>query len=292
MQQLEERIVFSTTRQGWLDRTAQRLQQALHGVFGSSKTARGAKDFLNGVWLAHPLHPAVTDVPVGAWTTALVLDGLEATSGRQMDNATSAVIGIGIGGALASAVSGLADWTDTSGDQRRVGLVHATLNTLALGLYGASLWRRLSGHRSSGKALSTAGYLAVVAGAYLGGELAYRLGTQVDRNAWVKGPREFTPAMRESDLPEGQPTRVDVQGVPLMLVRREGEIFALNHVCSHAGGPLSEGKLEDRRVTCPWHGSTYRLEDGSVIHGPAPFPQPHYQVRVRAGQIEVRTALQ
>lgn len=291
MQQLSEKVVFSVTSQDWLDKLAQRLQHAVNGVFLGSSAGRRAKDFLNGVWLAHPLHPAVTDVPVGAWTTALVLDGVESATGRNLQRATSTAIGLGIGGAVISALSGIADWSDTGDDQRRVGVVHATLNTIALTLYSASLWRRLSGRPSGAKALSNAGWLAVFVGAYLGGELAYRLGTQVDRNAWAPRPGEFVPTMNEADLPADKPTRVEAQGVPVMLVRREGTIYALNDTCSHEGCSLSEGRIVEGSIECPCHLSTYRLEDGAVVHGPSPYAQPHYLVQVRDGRIEVRSAL-
>ncbi len=292
MQQLEETVVYSVTRQSWIDSLGEQLQQIVNGVFLSSDTAHRIKDFLNGVWLAHPLHASVTDVPVGAWTTAVVLDGIESASGRRMEPATSVVIGLGIGGATAAAASGIADWADTRGTQRRVGLVHATLNVVALTLFGASLWRRLSGHRQGASALSNAGWLTTLVGAYLGGELSFRLGTQVHRDAWAPGPGEFTPVGNEADLPEDRPVRVDAQGVPVMLVRHAGAIYALNDVCSHAGCSLSQGGVVDGTIVCPCHGSTYLLENGTAVHGPSPYAQPHYEVRVRNGRVEVCSALQ
>lgn len=290
MQQVEEKVIYSITRQDWIDRTAHSIQNVVNGWFRGSEGGLRVKDFLNGVWLAHPLHPAVTDLPVGAWTTAMVLDGVQAVTGRDMQRATSAAIGVGIAGAAASAASGMADWVDSYQEQRRVGLVHALINTLGLTLMGASLWRRNQRNRSGAGLLSAGGYMAMTVGAYLGGELAYRLGTQVDRNAWVSGPQQFTPVMRDADLPPETPTRVEVQGVRLLLVRHDGQIYAMNEVCSHAGGPLSKGRLEGDSIVCPWHGSTYRLEDGTVVHGPSPFAQPHYEVRVRDGQVELSAA--
>jgi len=290
MQQVEERVVYSVARQGWLDGLAQAIQRAVNGLFAGSPAGRRVKDFLNGVWLAHPLHPTVTDVPVGAWTTSLMLDGVESVTGRNVQPATTTAIGVGIGGAVISAMSGVADWSSTHNDQRRVGLIHAALNSVALTLYGVSLWRRLSGRPSGAKRLSTLGWLSMVAGAYLGGELTYRLGTQVDRNAWVKGPMDFTPAMPDAELLPDRPTRRVVNGIPVMLVRRNGVVFAMSDICSHEGCSLSEGRIENGAIVCPCHGSTYRLEDGSVIHGPSPYAQPQYQVRVHNGQIEIRTA--
>ncbi len=292
MQQVEEKIIYSYTHQDWIDRTAQNVQHMVNGWFRSGEAGLKVKDFLNGVWLAHPLHPAVTDVPVGAWTAAVAMDGIGAVTGRDMNGAASAAIGVGIAGAVAAAASGVADWVDSRQDQRRVGLVHAMVNVAGLSLMVASLWRRNQANRAGARTLSTLGFFTMVVGAYLGGDLAYRLGNQVDRNSWTKGPAQFTPVMREADLPAETPTRVEARGVPILLVRHNDRIFAMNEVCSHAGGPLSEGRLEGDTIVCPWHGSQYRLEDGTVVHGPSPYAQPHYEVRVRDGQIEVSTELQ
>lgn len=287
MLELEERIITPVARSGWADNLAGKLQNVLQGLFRGSEAGRRTKDFLNGTWLAHPLHPAVTDLPIGAWTTAVVLDGIGSLTGRDVQRQASAAIGVGLGGAALAAASGMADWADLHGEQRRVGMAHALSNVLATALFGASLWRRLSGNRSGASALSTAGFLSLALGGHLGGNLTYRLGTQVNRNAWTSEPKQFVPAMRDGDLPADQPTRVEVRGVPVMLVRRGDRVYAMNETCSHMGGPLSKGHLEDNAIVCPWHGSTYRLEDGSVVHGPSPFPQTHYEVRVRDGQIEV-----
>ncbi len=292
MQQVEETVVYLVTRQSWIDNLSNQLQKLVNGMFLSSDAGRRVKDFLNGVWLAHPLHPSATDVPVGAWTTAVVLDGIESTTGRRMEPATSAAIGLGIGGALISAGSGLADWADTQGTQRRVGLIHAGLNTVALTLFGASLLRRLSGNREGASTLSNAGWLTSFVAAYLGGELSFRLGTQVHRDAWAQGPGEFVPVINETDLPQDRPVRVEAQGIQVMVVRHAGAIYAMNDVCSHQGCSVSQGGVVDGTIVCRCHGSTYLLENGAAVHGPSPYAQPHYDVRVRNGQVEVRSALQ
>jgi nitrite reductase/ring-hydroxylating ferredoxin subunit len=71
-------------------------------------------------------------------------------------------------------------------------------------------------------------------------------------------------------------------------VRRGSRIFALAETCSHFSGPLSEGKLVGDSIVCPWHASTFALQDGRVLNGPAVHPQPCLEVRVEKGQIEVR----
>jgi nitrite reductase/ring-hydroxylating ferredoxin subunit len=79
-------------------------------------------------------------------------------------------------------------------------------------------------------------------------------------------------------------------GAPILLYRSYEQIHAMSARCTHAGGPLDEGAVDDFACTvqCPWHQSLFRLLDGSVVHGPASIPEPAYDVRVEAGRIEVR----
>ncbi|MBI4494758.1 MAG: Rieske 2Fe-2S domain-containing protein [Chloroflexi bacterium] len=284
-----ERLI---ARQDWLDRAGDPLQRVVQRVLGKGPRAQVVRDALHGVWLGHPLHPALTDVPMGAWTVALLLDLASlGRRGERWQRGADASLALGLAGALGSAATGLADWSWTYGQTRKTGLVHALFNTLATLLYSGSLARRLSGRREGAVTLSVAGYLCVLGGAYLGGELVYRLGMAVNRNAWVEGPPDFRPALREADLAEGKPTKVVVDGVDVLLVRQRGALYALEQTCGHEGGPLAEGELSDGCITCPWHGSQYRLVDGSLVHGPATAPQPCFDVRVREGMIEVRRAL-
>ncbi len=269
-----------------IDAWAFPVQRALRR-FAMMPGFRHAKDFLNGTWLGHPLHPALTDVPIGAWTAALIFDAMTVAHLRKLDRAAEAAIGVGIAGAGASALAGLADWADTNTSQRRVGFVHAGLNSLALGLQIASLVcrkRRLRG----GRVLSTLGYGVTVLAGYLGGALVYRQGAQVSRNAYERAPRAFTPALREERLLPDEPTRAMVGGTAVVLVKHVGEVFALSDVCSHAGCPLSQGRIERDAIVCACHGSTYRLRDGAALHGPSPFAQPSFDVRVESGVVEIR----
>ena len=291
MQAIDERILSTVAQQDWIDRSGQTVQTWVRDFFSRSQGRRRVKDLLHGTWLAHPVHAAVTDVAIGAWTTAQVMDVVELVTGHRAPGAASTSIAVGLGGSFASAASGLADWSDTSGEQRRVGLIHALLNLAGSMMYEASLVNRLTGHRTAGKLLSSAGFATVLVSSYLGGDLAYRLGTQVDRNAWTYDLRDFTPALRESDLAPDKPIRVEVKGVPIMLVRWGGEIYAMSDICSHAGCSLADGKLEGNTIVCPCHGSTYQLRDGLVVHGPSAYSQPSYEVRVMNGQIEVRSAM-
>ena len=288
---MQAQVVEYITTLSWLDRASDAVHRVALRVLGTGERRRRLRDFLHGTWLGHPLHPAVTDVPIGAWTATALLDALDSRSrAGAYRRAADAALALGLGGAVVSAASGVADWSWTYGQTRRVGFAHALLNSLAMLCYGGSLLGRLIGRRRGALGLSTAGYLCALGGAFLGGELVYRLGMAVNRNAWTAGPPDFSAVMPASGLPEGRSTRATVDGVDLLLVRRGGQIWAVEQTCSHEGGPLAEGELRDETITCPWHGSQFRITDGAVVHGPATAPLPRFEVRVREGMIEVRRA--
>lgn len=251
-----------------------------------------AKDFLHGKWLGHALHPVLTDIPVGAWTVALALDAAEMMSGEEgVGDAADLVVGIGLAGAVASAVTGLTDWSETDGRAKNVGIVHGVLNLAATGLYTASLIsRRRKSSRQSGIALSMLGYAVASFSAYLGGHLVFGEQVGVDHTATAdqNQPEKFTRVMRADDLQERKPVRVDMEDRAVLLVRIGDRIHALTNNCPHLGGPLNEGKLEGDSIRCPWHGSRFCLTDGAVLDGPSTFDARVFDVRVRDGQIEVR----
>jgi nitrite reductase/ring-hydroxylating ferredoxin subunit/uncharacterized membrane protein len=269
------------------------LQRAVAAAFKAGGNAgRAVKNFLHGTWLGHPLHPALTDVPLGAWTTALVFDTLDAGSRgwpwqtaarRRADDA----ILVGIVGAVGAALAGLTDWQHTNGTARRTGLAHAALNTVALGLYTGSLVVRRRGSRGAGRSLAVAGFGMVMASAWLGGRLVYRERVGVD-HAQREEPEGFLRALRESELREGQPVRAEIDGLRVVLVKRNGRVYAIGERCSHLGGPLAEGEVRDDSIVCPWHGSRFALADGRVLDGPATMPQPCFETRIRDGFVEVR----
>lgn len=244
-----------------------------------------AKDLLSGTWLGHPLHPLLTDIPIGAWTSSFVLDLI---GGQQMRRASEMMVGVGLVGAVPTAAAGLTDFSDTLGVERRVGTVHATFNTVALVLYAASWLARRRGRHSAGVKLGLGGALAATGGGFLGGHLAYGKGLGVDRTAFDQEPSEWTPALDVARLAEGQPTLADVGSTPVLLLRRDGRLLALANTCTHRGGPLHEGQLEGGTVICPWHRSAFRIEDGEVVRGPATARQPSYETRVMDGTVEVR----
>jgi nitrite reductase/ring-hydroxylating ferredoxin subunit len=243
------------------------------------------KDVLSGKWLGHTLHPVLTDGPIGAWVWASVLD---ATGGRRSEDGARALVGWGILAALPTAATGLSDYADTFGPERRVGIAHAGLNAVALTLYGASWAARRRGSTGAGKALALAGLGVASIGAYLGGHLSLDMGVGVDHTAYEAGPRRWTAVADESELAEDEPRKVRADGMDVMVVRHRGRIRALGHRCTHAGGPLSEGEIGDGTVTCPWHGSIFSLDDGRVRRGPARAPEPAFETRVVDGKVEVR----
>lgn len=244
------------------------------------------KDLLSGTPLGHPLHPLLTDVPIGSYTAATILDLI---GGRGSENAVDALLAVGIVATLPTASAGWSDWSDTYGPKQRIGLVHALSNVTALGCFAGSLAARRLGHRGVGRVLGLAGMTTMAAGGYLGGHLSYAEGVGVNNAFYQEGPDDWTAATNLADLPEGSPTKVEIGDATVLLYRAGERIYAIGSRCSHAGGPLHDGKIDDGPcVQCPWHGSVLRLEDGSVVHGPASVPQAAYDVRVTEGRVEVR----
>jgi nitrite reductase/ring-hydroxylating ferredoxin subunit/uncharacterized membrane protein len=281
-------------RQHWLDGVADALQPAIRETFAAGgAVGQSLQNFLHGTWLGHPLHSVLTDVPLGAWTAALVLDAVDEISGRdEFGRAADASVAVGIVGAVASAVTGLTDWHATDGRARRVGITHGLMNATALTLYATSLALRRRKNRRAGRGFSLLGYAISSAAAYLGGHLVYGEQVGVDHTVGEEPPSKFVAVMREADLGEGELHRVEADGTGVLVARRGGRIFAMIERCSHLGGPLAEGQLEGESVRCPWHGSRFALEDGAVLEGPSVHPQPCLTVRVHDGQIEVRAAEQ
>lgn len=277
-------------QQHWLDPAGDTVQRAVTTVLThDNPTGKKLDNFLNGTWLGHPLHPVLTDIPVGAWTVGLTLDGLESFAGRaDLAPGADAATVIGFIGALGSAVTGLAQWQYTIDRPRRLGLAHALLNTSATALYGASIVCRLTGRRGAGKVTALIGYGITAVSAYIGGDIVYTHRIGVNHAPEEPLPDTFTPVLADADLAEGGMERVEVSGVPVLLARYQGTVYALANTCSHLGGPLNEGRMDGCSVICPWHGSRFALDSGVMLDGPATVPEPRYDVRVRGGQIEVR----
>ena len=245
------------------------------------------KDALSGTWLGHPVHPMLTDVVIGSFTSAslldLLVDGADAASQR--------LIALGLLAYLPTAAAGINDWADTEvvdDGIRRVGLVHAGCNALAASLYGISWGARRRGANRIGAALGLAGMSVTLAGGYLGGYLSMTKGVGPAETVFDPGPTEWTPAADASLLSQRRPQRVVVDDTPVLLLRDGESIFAIHDRCSHRGCSLSEGTVEGDEVVCACHGSRFSLRDGAVRHGPATAAQPAFQVRVEDGRVEVR----
>ena len=247
------------------------------------------KDALSGTWLGHALHPLLQLLPLGTWTSALILD---VVGGEDAESSADMLIGAGLLATVPTVATGWAEYADTtvsSDSVRRVGILHAAANVTGATLFAGSLLARGRGSRGKGKLLAFAGMGAVSAGGWLGGHLAYAEGVGVDTTVFEDYPEDWTPVVADGEVREGEPRRVEVDGIPLLVVRDGGQVRVLAERCTHRGGPLSEGEISDGCVTCPWHGSVFRLSDGSVERGPAAYPQPALAVRVEAGMVEVRS---
>lgn len=284
----DDGVIGKIGQQEWLKPTEEGLQKAIHKTY-QIKGGRQVKNFLHGTWIGHPLHVILTDVPIGAWTTAIAFDALDSMGARREYRvAADTALGLGLVSALGAAATGLTDWQDIDPPARSVGLVHGLLNVASVVLFGSSLLARRRGNRTTGRGLAALGYAVSVAAARLGGNLVYGQKIGVDHTASEKLPTEFTAVLSESELRDEKPVRGEHNGTPILLVRRGAKIFALAETCSHLGGPLSEGKLEGDVIQCPWHGSRFSIADGHVVDGPAVHPQPCLEARIRDGQVEVR----
>jgi nitrite reductase/ring-hydroxylating ferredoxin subunit/uncharacterized membrane protein len=284
VRQAIEATVVAIENDERLDGAATKLVAVIEQAFPTGPF----RDGLHGVWLGHPLHPMLTDLPIGAWTSASVLDLLGGRSGRR---AAQMLVGFGCLSAIPTALSGAADWSRVGKADRRVGLVHAGTNSAALVLYALAGKLRRAGRHLLGVALGLAGATAATAGGFLGGHLAYRRALGANRAADVTPPAAWTDVCESTDSADGQgPGVVLLEGEEIVVADDLGSGIAGR--CTHEGGPLAEGKRVtisgERCVVCPWHGSTFGLRDGDVVHGPATSPEPAYDVRHDAGGWQVR----
>jgi nitrite reductase/ring-hydroxylating ferredoxin subunit/uncharacterized membrane protein len=251
---------------------------------------RPVKDFLNGTWLGHPVHAAVTDLPIGALLLTVILDVLGQNAAADIALAATILFMLG------AAVAGFADYTDTDGTPRTRATTHATLMVIVLLLLLISLGLRAAGgpDRTIAVWVSFIGFLLINAGAYIGGDVVYVLGNMVDRHAfrgagtkWVKLDTGDVTDLQT--LPEATPTKAKAGINDLVLVRMGETVHALHAVCAHAGGPLAQGTVVDGCIECPWHGSRFRLSDGHARRGPTVYDQPLYEIRAAdGGGYEVR----
>lgn len=278
----QARVIEWLAAMGWLAEVSER-SAALVTPVRSAPHGKAVFDVLHGRWFGHALHPALSDLPIGLWTGSALLDLAGAD-----DDAAAVLSASGSAAALATAATGVADWSATDGPERRIGLLHGLLNTAGLALQGASLIARIRGRRRRARNLSFASLALSGASAYLGGHLVMGKGVMVDHTLWTSGPRQWTQAVREVDLIEDETLGVTVEGRSVLFSRGSGNVSAIEGSCSHAGGPLPRGQVCNGVVTCPWHGSEFNLKDGRVLKGPASHPQPVLETRLNGEWIEVR----
>ncbi|MEV5820596.1 Rieske 2Fe-2S domain-containing protein [Micromonospora harpali] len=268
-----------------LDRAGDRLQRSVQATLRPQRV----RDLLHGVFIGHPLHPALVQVPVGSWISAAVLDLMP---GQR--RAATALVGLGTVSALPAAIAGLNDWAALSREQRRVGLVHAAANAVGLTLYAGSLAARLRGRHGTGRALAYLGLGAASAGAYLGGHLAYKQGAQVNQSISElhRIGEGWHPLADMANLPQRKLVTREVDDVSVILYRHGDEVTVMLERCPHQSGPLGEGEVTEidghACVVCPWHGSAFRLNGGEVMHGPSGNDQQILPTRVVDGVLEAR----
>ncbi|HVH65283.1 MAG TPA: DUF2231 domain-containing protein [Candidatus Acidoferrum sp.] len=279
--------------QGWLEPVADFTQKIVGGTYKLLGGAgRPVKSFVHGTWLGHPLHPVLTDIPLGVWSLALLFDLIyifdRATT---WSSAADVSIFIGALAALATAVTGYTDWNETIDRERRVGIAHGLTMTLVLVIYVISLLIRVTGgSRGLAIVIALIGYLLLLSAAYLGGEMVFSFGSGVNHHAWQQVPDKFTRVMLEGQLHDGTLVRGMAGDTPILIYKKGDKVCAISETCSHAGGPLSEGEIVGDQVQCPWHASRFDICTGLVRSGPATISQVRYEARMQNGKIEVRRA--
>lgn len=279
-----------------MDRPSYRLENVLSFVFNAFGGARNrVTNFLNGVWLGHPVHPPLASLTTGAIGTTVALDALSllpSKSATEMLDASrfaQRALSLGIAANLASAATGVTDWQHTHEKDRRIGLVHGVLNLVATGLYIQSWRDRRRGRHLRGVITSAVGYGITSASGFLGGALVFGSGIGIDQSGERLRIDDWTPVLPEAELPAGKKLkRVEVDGVGVVLCRDGDNVSAFAGLCPHLAAPMEDGWLDRGRVVCPWHGSQFDVQTGAVVRGPAAAPLPCYQARVQDGMVELR----
>jgi nitrite reductase/ring-hydroxylating ferredoxin subunit len=272
------------------EKQAYSISRGVHNwVLAGGKSRRRVADFLHGTWMGHPLHSVMTDMTIGAWTFSFVLDLLSLSRRtRSLQRSADTLLDLGNATAATTALAGLTDYSTVPERAVATGATHALINTLVLTVALTSAFLRRRKKRRPAIFLSAISSSLLLVSAWLGGELVYRYKVGVNKSVKPTDQGEWHPTIAEQELPERTPKRVDVAGAPVLLYRYQGQVYAMGAVCGHDGGPLEQGTFEGYCVTCPLHQSVYDLRDGSVVHGPTTYTEPHYEVRVRNGQIEVQ----
>jgi nitrite reductase/ring-hydroxylating ferredoxin subunit/uncharacterized membrane protein len=263
---------------------------AIHNaILAGGDATRNVADVLHGKWLGHPLHPVLTDITIGALVMGGVFDVVgEVTDNPSIQNAGDRLAEAGTLSAIPTALTGLTDFSTFPEWSATPATLHGAMNIVNIGLFALSIRERRRGNHGRGVAISLAAIGLTCVSAWLGGMLVYKDKVGVDHRDRFSEPKKWTPVLDEDELPNKTPKRVEVDGKPVMVYRDGRKVYAIGAVCSHAGGPLDEGKVENGCVTCPWHDSVFDMRDGHIVHGPATFPQPRFAGRLHDGKVEIR----
>lgn len=276
----------------WLRDAEERVTAVVNPLYERHRDNIAVELMHGGRWAGHSVHAALSDLPIGFYAGAMVLDTLgKDVGGRGRLDPAATLSAAGIAAAAVTAVTGVTDWTVSDGEDRRVGLLHGLLNGAATVLQAASLTARLGGRRRPAQALGAASMAVTAAAGYLGGHLVQGRAVMVNRVADHSGPNRWVRAIAEDELPDGTTAGVEVDGRKVLVFRDGEDVHALDDVCSHAGGLLSRGEVRDCIVTCPLHETRFDLRDGSIVRGPAHHPQPVLVARAKNGWIEVRGSM-
>ena len=290
---LIERVI---RRQSWMEPLSDATQKLASGTYKAlGPLGRPLRNLMHGTWiLRHPLHPALTDIPVGAWTVGVIADYAAHFTARVPESVGDIALIVGWLFAILTLATGYTDFIDTFALERRFGCAHGLLMSIVVLVEGVSILLRWVGSDAVhplAVGLSTAGFALVLLGAWIGGHVVFGIGYNINRTAFIEsGPADWTAAGAAADVPADGMIMVEVGGMKVLLARENGAICALSDTCSHAGGPLHEGTLEHGVVTCPWHASRFRIRDGHALSGPATFDVPQLLVRETDGALEVKLA--
>ena len=280
----------------WLDGFAS-FFGAIVGGFYKIPGTHPIKTLLHGTWpLGHPLHPMITDLTIGGYTATVAVDVLYLiTREAGVGHAADVLMVASFLTSLLSIVSGLTDWNSTYNEERRTGMLHGLLMVVASLGFIASIWLRVAGaeQRDLAIAVGIVAWLVLIVSSYFGGEMVFGYGTAVNRQAWATPPTKWERLdLSESSLDDRKPVVAKAKsGYPVFVVKLDGKVYAMGNTCTHAGGPLNEGKWVggDRcEIECPWHASRFCVKDAKVHGGPATFSEVRFEVRAAEGRIEVR----
>jgi nitrite reductase/ring-hydroxylating ferredoxin subunit/uncharacterized membrane protein len=280
-------------RQRWTEPVSDAVQKWVGGFYGAlGSPGKVLKNLAHGTLiLRHPLHPALTDVPLGAWTVGVIADYVAHFNTRIPESAGDIALAVGLAVGLLTVLTGYTDFHETFGLERRFAVVHGLMMTIVFAIDALSLalrWWTGENLHPLAVGLSTGAWALLIAAAWLGGHVVFGTGTMVNRGAFLEGPDDWVDAGAAGEVPASGMHLVEAGGMKVVIARDAGRICAFAAVCSHAGGPLEEGTLEDGVVTCPWHGSRFRIRDGRAVGGPATFDQATLEVRELEGNLQVK----